>query len=297
MIILDGGMGRELHRIGAPFRQPEWSALALMEAPHFVQLVHESFIKAGANIITTNSYSLVPFHLGTDTFYERGAELIKLSGALAQAAREQSGQVDLKIAASIPPICGSYLPQAFDPNFAKPILEQFCDILSPYCDLFLLETHSSLAEILLSMQIAYRFKKPVWPSMTVNDLSPKARAPELRSGEPVSEVVTDILNAYPDTQAVLFNCSQPEVMLDAVYIAREILPANVQIGVYANGFPAKDPKTSQANADHSDIREDLTPERYTEFAQSWKDAGAGILGGCCGIGPAHIDHLRAHIAE
>ena len=59
--LLDGGMGRELMRIGAPFRQPEWSALALIEAPEFVLKAHQAFIEAGARIITTNSYALVPF--------------------------------------------------------------------------------------------------------------------------------------------------------------------------------------------------------------------------------------------
>ena len=53
--LLDGGMGRELQRIGAPFRQPEWSALALIEAPEFVLQAHQAFIEAGARIITTNS--------------------------------------------------------------------------------------------------------------------------------------------------------------------------------------------------------------------------------------------------
>ena len=46
--ILDGGMGRELQRRGAPFRQPEWSALALIEAPDFVSQVHDAFATAGA---------------------------------------------------------------------------------------------------------------------------------------------------------------------------------------------------------------------------------------------------------
>lgn len=47
MVILDGGMGRELQRSGAPFRQPEWSALALSEAPEAVVGVHAAFIAAG----------------------------------------------------------------------------------------------------------------------------------------------------------------------------------------------------------------------------------------------------------
>jgi len=64
--ILDGGMGRELLRIGAPFAQPEWSALALMQAPDMVARAHRHFIDAGAEIITANTYALIPFHVGHD---------------------------------------------------------------------------------------------------------------------------------------------------------------------------------------------------------------------------------------
>lgn len=68
MIILDGGLGHQLRAVGAPFRQPEWSALALMEAPQFVREVHDQFIAAGADVITTSSYAIVPFHIGEDRF-------------------------------------------------------------------------------------------------------------------------------------------------------------------------------------------------------------------------------------
>ena len=68
VLILDGGMGRELKAMGAPFRQPEWSALALMEAPQMVTAAHAAFVHAGADVITTNSYSLVPFHIGEEHF-------------------------------------------------------------------------------------------------------------------------------------------------------------------------------------------------------------------------------------
>ncbi|MCK8205100.1 homocysteine S-methyltransferase family protein, partial [Erwinia amylovora] len=70
--ILDGGMGRELARAGAPFHQPEWSALALYEAPQRVREVHDSFISAGAGTITTNCYAVVPFHIGQASFHADG---------------------------------------------------------------------------------------------------------------------------------------------------------------------------------------------------------------------------------
>ena len=86
--ILDGGTAKELRRIGAPFRQPEWSALALMEAPERVVEVHRNFIEAGAQVVTTNNYAVVPYHLGEDVVGERLAELCDLAGALARQAAE-----------------------------------------------------------------------------------------------------------------------------------------------------------------------------------------------------------------
>ena len=64
MKILDVGIGRYLKEIGAPFQQPEWSALALMEDPSSVITAHQAFVDAGAQIITTNSYAVVPYHIG-----------------------------------------------------------------------------------------------------------------------------------------------------------------------------------------------------------------------------------------
>lgn len=297
MILLDGGMGRELHRTGAPFRQPEWSALALMEAPHCVEDVHVSFIQAGADIITTNSYSIVPFHLGTETYENRAAELLDLSAQVAVAARAKAGQKPVLIAGSIPPVCGSYAPQNFKRETAEPILTLFCQMLAPKCDLLLLETHASWAELELSLEVASNHHGTVWPSLTLEDNAPTQGTPKLRSGETVAEVAEKILNRFPSTPAMLFNCSQPEVMQDAVEVARGIAPPHLQIGVYANGFPAKDPRTSKANEDHSEIRADLTPQRYAEFALNWQSAGADIIGGCCGIGPEHIHLLKERLYE
>ena len=82
--LLDGGTGRELKRIGAPFRQPEWSALALIEAPEFVTRVHEAYVAAGADVITTNSYAVVPFHLGAARHAADGFRLAALAGTLAR---------------------------------------------------------------------------------------------------------------------------------------------------------------------------------------------------------------------
>ncbi len=102
-------MGRELKRMGAPFRQPQWSAPALMEAPEAVAQAHAAFIAAGAEVVTTNSYAVVPFHIGQDRFAADGRMLAERAGRLARAAADGAGRAGRKVlvAASLPPLFGS----------------------------------------------------------------------------------------------------------------------------------------------------------------------------------------------
>jgi S-methylmethionine-dependent homocysteine/selenocysteine methylase len=65
----------------------------------------------------------------------------------------------------------------------------------------------------------------------------------------------------------------------------------VTLGAYANAFPPMR-ADAEANATVLEIRTDLDPARYAEFAAAWIAAGAAIVGGCCGIGPEHIAALR-----
>jgi S-methylmethionine-dependent homocysteine/selenocysteine methylase len=122
VIILDGGMGRQLSRMGAPFRLPEWSALALIEAPHFVSDAHDAFIAAGAEVITTNSYALAPARIGEARFASDGLRLVDLSGRLAREAADRARE-PVQVAGSLPPVFESYRPDLFDEQRAPAILD------------------------------------------------------------------------------------------------------------------------------------------------------------------------------
>ncbi|MDF2389500.1 homocysteine S-methyltransferase family protein, partial [Nostoc ellipsosporum NOK] len=100
--ILDGGMGRLLERLGAPFRLPEWSALSLIEAPHFVTRAHRAFVDSGADIITTNSYGLVPHMIGRERFEKEGRTLADRAGRIAREVADK-GPGDVRVAGSLPP--------------------------------------------------------------------------------------------------------------------------------------------------------------------------------------------------
>ena len=289
--ILDGGMGRELARMGAPFRQPEWSALALMEAPQFVRAAHDAFIAAGSQVITTNSYAVVPFHVGDDVFAEQGAALIALSGKLAREAAD-AAPAKVLVAGSLPPVLGSYRPDLFEPVAAKKLLQVLVDNLTGNVDVWLAETQSSVAEVEAVRDVLGDDPRPLWLSFTLQDnLNPQGNA-LLRSGESIAEAVNAALRI--SAGAVLFNCSRPEVMATAVKTARAALTSQgsaLDIGVYANAFEPSD-NTRGANEGLSKMRQDTDPAGYLDFAKDWVAQGATMVGGCCGIGPEHIAALK-----
>lgn len=286
--ILDGGMSRELQRLGAELKQPEWSALALIDAPDIVRQVHAEFIEAGADVVTTNSYALVPFHIGEERFQKDGASLIALSGRLAREAADASGRRVL-VAGSLPPIFGSYEPQNFDATRVQGYLKVLVDNLAPHVDVWLGETLSLIAEGEAVREAVAATGKPFWISFTLNDDAAAAGGePALRSGETVKAAAE--WAAQSGAAALLFNCSKPEVMKAAVETAAAVFAekaVSLEIGVYANAFEGEQ-GDSAANEGLHGTRADLTGDVYSRFACSWADAGATMIGGCCGIGAAHI---------
>lgn len=291
MKILDGGVGRELERRGAPFRQPEWSALALWEAPDIVKQVHIDFIQAGAEVITTNNYAVVPFHIGQERFEQDARQLISTAVQQAKLA-VQDTQKNTLIAGCIPPLFGSYRADLFDQNHVSEIALPIIETLSPDVDLWLAETQSCLQEVEMVHALVPKDHRPYWVSFTLQDNINLAQS-HLRSGETLAEAA--VLLKKLNIDAVLFNCCQPEVILQAIHEMKQLVP-HIQIGAYANAFAPQD-ETATANDGLDDVRTDLDPNMYLNFAKQWQHAGASLIGGCCGISPAHIQQLSSHLKE
>lgn len=290
--------------MGAPFEQPEWSALALMQAPQFVSQVHQAYVDAGADVITTNSYAVVPFHIGQQRFEERGEALAALAGQLARKVADAAPAARrVRVAGSLPPVCGSYRADLFDAAAARPILDVLIRGLRPYIDHWQAETLSSIEEAeLVRAALGDDDTQPLWLSFTLQDEAVTPGQPVLRSGQSVADAVAAAVRLR--AAAVLFNCSQPEVMADALDAASTRLAAlqpqggatQVLTGVYANAFPPQN-KDAEANAGLDEIRSDLTPQGYLDWVRQWMAQGAGIVGGCCGIGPEHIAAMRVAIDQ
>ncbi|MFH0261556.1 homocysteine S-methyltransferase family protein [Vibrio barjaei] len=287
LIILDGGMGRELKRMGAPFSQPYWSAQALIEAPHFVEKAHQQFIDAGADIITTNSYACVPFHLGDLLYQERGTELASLAAKLAKNAVSHSNRA-VTIAGSLPPAFGSYRPDLFMAEQGAQVWQDLMQAQDAYVDIWLVETLSSIEEAQVVSQVLAESTKPKYYAYTL--LDDVSQLGKLRSGETVVDAVQSLLKHNPD--GILFNCSIPEVIEAALAATAKVLESHhssICLGAFANSFTPIQ-SGHKANDAVQELR-DVCPQEYLQFAKKWQQHGANVIGGCCGIGPEHIEVL------
>ncbi len=285
-ILLDGGMGRELKRVGAPFRQPEWSALALIEAPETVVEVHRRFVASGCDIITTNNYAVVPFHLGDARFELEGEALSELAARLAREAATG----DVRVAGSLPPLSGSYRPDLYDVERAATLYPRIIAAMAPHVDLWIAETVSCLDEAGAICAALTARDKPLWLSFTVDDaLDNGAR---LRSGESIESACALAQQHKVDT--VLFNCSVPEAIGAAIALVQQLDTDLSAYGGYANAFTPR-PKDTEANAVTAALRDEITPTAYADMVMQWVDYGARVVGGCCGVGPDHIAALRTRL--
>ena len=287
--LLDGGMGRELRFRGVEILDTIWSANALLTAPEVVREAHVDYIAAGADIITTNTYGVIRADLAKEGIEDRFAELNRLAAELAIEARAASGR-DVRIAGALPPLRGSYRADLVGPrDEIEPAYREQAEILAPYVDLFICETMSSAAEGLACATAAVSTGKPVWVSWTLHE----DRSGRLRSGESVAEAVA-ALRGLP-VAGYLANCCPPE----SISAAMPALAATgvASVGGYANTFTPVPEDWTLDNANPSGgligLREDLGPDAYAAHAAAWLDAGATVVGGCCGTRPAHIARLRA----
>lgn len=292
-ILLDGGMGRELRFRGVDVMTSIWSARALIDAPQVVREVHRDFIDAGADIITINSYGIVKSSLAWAGIEDRFEALNLLACKLADEARDESGR-SVVVAGSLPPLAGSYRPDRVGKfEEIEPLYREQAEVLAPHVDLLLCETMSSADEARAAAVAATQTGKPVWVSWTLHE----DRSGRLRSGETLEDALKAL--AGLPVSGVLANCCAPESITRAVpWLAHAGLG---YVGGYANTFqpiPEDWDLTGDKKSDGSlGLRTDLDPERYAAHAEDWLEAGATVIGGCCGTRPAHIARLKQLIAS
>jgi len=288
-LVVDGGMGREL-RVRAPelVRTDIWSARALLEDPDLVKQVHTDFVKSGAKVITANNYACTPQFLAKGGLEDQLDSLLATALRLACEARDECGEKGIRVAASLPPLNESYRADlVYNMDDMTASYTHMMSVMNQFpLDIIVCETMSSKMEARAAAKAAKEsgFKGEVWVSWTLND----DLSCTLRSGETVLEAYNAVEDL--DVQAYLFNCCVPESIEHALPILLSL--TDKPVGAMPNCF-APIPTDWRLSGPHGfrSLREDMQPMDYAGYMRGWIDRGASIVGGCCGIGPGHIQIL------
>ena len=285
--LLDAGMGRTLSMKGIEIPPTIWSAYALLVAREIVKEVHLENIQAGAKVITTNSYGIILADLAKINIEDQYESLNILAGKLAVEAVTDSGK-SVEIAASLPPQNGSYRSDlVLDRSVIEPLYRRQAKLLEPFVDIFLCETMSSIDEAISAAAGVSGLGKPVYIGLTLHD----EKSTTLRSGESLQSAVQALADF--NVAGILANCCLPERISDAIPL---LAASGVDFfGGYANAFTRVPQDWLLGGGKEFDgrltMRDDLSPEFYSEFVVDWIAKGANFVGGCCGTTAKHIQAI------
>ncbi len=285
--ILDGGMGQELLARGMAPNGTLWSANALLNEKYHNLLLdtHKDFIKAGAEVIVTTTFTTRKIRLRDNNVEEKFEYLNIKAGEIAQKAKNCFPNV--LVAGGLPP---QYLTYEADPRPLDEIKDNFysqAKLLNPFIDFFYFDVLSSVREFEIVIDCIKEFNKPYLIGAHISE------GTNLPSGEKISEIIKKI--NHKKLLGIILSCVSPE---NYELNLKEIKSLGVPFGFKLNAFIKTNPKPNYTGAykksktgnpnEFLGQRKDLTPDKMAEFAKKFKDSGATILGGCCETRPSHI---------
>ena len=290
VIILDGATGTEIERLGVAMHEDVWCAMATETHPETVRKIHENYIRAGADVITTNTYASGRQFLALGGLGDKTDELNRRSAELAIEARGTAGGDPVWIAGSIS-ARGAW--ENVDRVRMRTDLARQAEVLAEAgVDLILLEMLGADGPMTVAaIEESGKTGLPVWVSLSCMDedgspgvalgIRQSSAAPGKRYGTGTfGESAAEIKKAGGDVYFVFH--SQVNIAGEALRQLRESVDGPV--GIYPHCGDWRPPNWQFVNM--------ISPEDYLEEAKTWIGDGAQIVGGCCGIGLDHMKLLR-----
>lgn len=297
-VLLDGAFATELEALGADLNHPLWSAKILVEKPELVKAVHLSYLKAGANIISTSTYQ-ASFE-GFNQFgisLEESKDFFHKSVDLAVAARdefiESNPGLKLKplIAASLGPY-GAYLAngaeyhgnyQVQNHELHKFHYDRIAVLLESKADLFLFETIPNRNEANLIGEIMNEIGSKI----------PSIICFSCKNGEHISDgnnfsTIVEEMNRYEKIIAVGVNCTSPRYIKKLLDAANEKTKKPLLVAPNSGESWCAVTKSWGSEKEKESTFSDL---------ETWIKSGAKIIGGCCRTNPEQIKSLSIKLKK
>ena len=283
LIVLDGGMGTEIQARGVPMDGEAWSAIANITHADIVRAIHEDYIRAGADVVIANTFPAGSGALAAAGIEERLVEINQAAVALAQQARERTGEPGVAVAGSLSEMALSGLITPGDDAISavEAFRVQATALADAGVDLLVLEMMRSETVTESALQAAAETGLPVWLGVSIGGIGP-TRAPVTIDGTDVSRLL-ELAQGRAD--AVMIMHADIDVAAKALPILRRAWPG--PLGAYPHVGEWTPPNW---------VFSEISPQAFADKVARWVDDGAQVLGGCCGIGPQHIAALRQALA-
>jgi methionine synthase I (cobalamin-dependent) len=282
-LVADGATGTELQSLGLP--PGECGLRWNLAAPDRVRAVHQRYLDAGADLLTTNTFSGTRLALAAHGL-EHEAEALNREGAAL--ARAVAGRRAL-VLGDIGPFGGLLEPYGETPaeTASASFRAQAAALLEGGADAILVETMSDPVEAGLAIAAAREAGAPAVIATFTFQHSPAGLRTMM--GGDAATMVRAALAAGADVVGA--NCGTELSLDDYAGLAAELVAA-------AEGRPVMvQPNAGSPARDGGRVVYRTGPEEFGRAAERFLAAGVRIVGGCCGTGPAHIAALAAVIAR
>ncbi len=278
VLVADGATGTNLIARGLPSGKTaeNW----VLENPNEILRLHRDFILAGAQIILTSTFGASSIRLqGTSM----EAQAVQVNQQAVRLAQQAAGGTDVYIAGSLGPVGGLLKPYGtlIAEDIQKAYAEQAEAITGAGADLLVIETQFDLGEI----------KAAIAGARTASDLPLVVslsydRGTRTMMGVSPSQAASELNNLPVDVIGI--NCGRSlEENLKNLKELRQTTPKPIWFKPNA-GLPRVDSAGTTLY--------DTTPSMMADQVQQWLDAGAQVIGGCCGTSPEHLKAINAQVS-
>ncbi|MEM9370629.1 MAG: betaine--homocysteine S-methyltransferase, partial [Pseudomonadota bacterium] len=277
-LMLDGATGTNLFAMGLEAGEPPelWN----VDAPDKIRALHDGFIGAGSDLILTNSFGGTSYRLKLHNAQSRVRELNKAAGEIARECADKADHPVI-VAGSVGPT-GEILEPVGSLSHGDAVEafeEQIAGLLEGGVDVIWAETISSEEEIRAAAEAAARLDAPFCATLSF-DTAGRTMMGVTSAG--YAQIASTLATA---PIAIGANCGTgaPDLLrtvmgiVDAAPERTIIAKGNAGIPKYVDGH----------------IHYDGTPELMADYARLARDAGARLIGGCCGTRPVHLTAMRA----
>jgi methionine synthase I (cobalamin-dependent)/5,10-methylenetetrahydrofolate reductase len=275
----DGAMGTLLYARGVPI-DSSFDVLNL-DNPTLIYEVHEAYLKAGAELIETNTFGANRYKLGEHGLSGQVATINRAGVVLARQAIDILCKANCHIAGAVGPLGVRLAPfgRVTIEQAHAAFLEQIDALVSANVDAILLETFSDLHELAEAVHAA----REVSPSVPVIAQMTFTRDDRTLLGDTPAQVVETLSALSVDVIGV--NCSNGPTQIARILQAMQSTAPHMRYSALPNaGWP---------EYVGGRVMYPAGPDYFADFAVSMRSRGVAIVGGCCGTTPAHIAAMRA----